>query len=144
EPSSKHKDFGRIGFHQQPSAMYLVFPRPLPQDSSSRVIGINYQLIEEPEVTDPARPGDFVARPKPAKHEAPKQEVPRQELPKPKPKPAKRTFMIRVRRSATLDTEINVEAENQQTAEKEAMESVKNRPFDLSKSRITQQIVETE
>jgi hypothetical protein len=50
EPTSKHKDYGRIGFHQEPHASYLIFPRPLPQKKDARVIGINYQLIEEPEV----------------------------------------------------------------------------------------------
>jgi hypothetical protein len=48
DPTSKRKDFGRIGFHQQPGAVYLIFPRPLPlQDEDSRVIGINYQLLED-------------------------------------------------------------------------------------------------
>ena len=47
DPTSKRKEFGQIGFHQQPHAFYLVFPRPLPKKNDSRVIGINYALLEE-------------------------------------------------------------------------------------------------
>jgi len=48
DPTSKRKDFGRIGFHQQLGSSYLIFPRPLPShDECSRVIGINYQLLED-------------------------------------------------------------------------------------------------
>jgi hypothetical protein len=36
-----------------------------------------------------------------------------------------------------------VEAENQQTAEKEAMETVEDQPFDLRKPTLTQEIVKT-
>src|SRR5215831_17506162 len=86
EPTSKHKDYGLIGFHQKPSALYLVFPRPLPQDSDSRVIGINYQLIEEPEATDPVRPGDLKATLKLPERQSLK--------PTPKPKPVKKVFTV--------------------------------------------------
>jgi hypothetical protein len=47
DPTSKRKDFGQIGFHKHPHAQYLVFPRPLPKDGNSRIIGINYALLEE-------------------------------------------------------------------------------------------------
>ena len=43
------RDFGRIGFHQVPGAMYLVFPRTLPKDPASRIVGINLQLLEDEE-----------------------------------------------------------------------------------------------
>src|ERR1051326_4794343 len=51
EPAAKRKDFGRIGFHREPHASYLVFPRPLQSNPASRVIGIKYELLEQPEVT---------------------------------------------------------------------------------------------
>jgi len=47
DPTSKRKDFGQIGFHQQPHAFYLIFPRPLTNEKDSRVIGINYALLDE-------------------------------------------------------------------------------------------------
>jgi hypothetical protein len=49
EPASKHRDYARIGFHRQQYASYLVFPKRLPKDSDSRVIGIHYELVQEPE-----------------------------------------------------------------------------------------------
>ena|SRR5436190_4361451 len=42
------KDHGIIGFRTLPGAVFLVFPRPLPQRLDARIIGINYQLVEEP------------------------------------------------------------------------------------------------
>ena len=45
--SSNRKDYGRIGFDSNGPASYLVFPRALPKQRDARVIGINYQLIEE-------------------------------------------------------------------------------------------------
>src|SRR2546430_230549 len=47
------KDFGRIGFHQEPLALYLVFPKRLPKDEISMVVGIKYEQIAEPKVKDP-------------------------------------------------------------------------------------------
>src|SRR5947208_569040 len=49
EPTSKKKDFGKIGFHKIPFAAYFVFPKPLKEDKTARVVGINYQLAEEAE-----------------------------------------------------------------------------------------------
>src|SRR5947209_5865159 len=56
DPGSHRKEYGRIGFHQQDGAIYLVFPRPLPappDKTDARVVGINYQLTEARPVTDP-------------------------------------------------------------------------------------------
>src|SRR5262249_15798525 len=44
------KDHGVIGFKSEPGALYLVFPRALPHELDARVVGIDYQLIEEPAV----------------------------------------------------------------------------------------------
>lgn len=50
------KDFGLIGFHPQPLATYFIFPKPLPPDSDSRVIGIKYDLLNDPETKQPSAP----------------------------------------------------------------------------------------
>jgi hypothetical protein len=47
DPTSKRRDYGEVGFHQQHGASYLVFPRPLPKTGGGRVIGINYQLLDD-------------------------------------------------------------------------------------------------
>src|SRR5690242_13529462 len=53
EPRTHKKQFGKPGFHQDPRASYLIFPKPLPVDPESRVIGISYDLTAEPRVKDP-------------------------------------------------------------------------------------------
>lgn len=63
--SSNHKDYGIIGFHKDPHASYLLFPRSLPQDGDLRVVGIRYELVDE-------RPVGQVVLPRPAKREKPK------------------------------------------------------------------------
>jgi hypothetical protein len=75
DPASNRKDFGRIGFHREPGATYFVFPRPLPDKQDARIVGVNYQLIEEPKI----------ARPSPSQAIPPKPQHKRTEE-KPKPK----------------------------------------------------------
>ena len=87
KPTTKHKDFGIIGFHEEPHAPYLVFPRPLPKDQDSRVVGINYQLLDEPVVADTGRPADLKPKKPPAK-----------------PKAVEKAFTVKVRRTASSTT----------------------------------------
>ena len=47
-PVSKKSDYGRVGFHKDPHASYFVFPRQLAAAEDARVVGINYELLEEP------------------------------------------------------------------------------------------------
>jgi hypothetical protein len=132
EPTNKHKDYGLMGFHQQPSAMYLIFPRALPAASDARVVGINYQLLEEPEITDPVRPGELKAKSKSKPQPL-----------KPKPQPQKSTFTVKIRRTAMVETDVKMEAENQEIAEKKALDWLKDRPFEVAESKITQEIIKT-
>ena len=53
QPGSKKKDFGEVGFHKRSRAIYLLFPRRLSPVTGARVTGINYELLEEPAVSDP-------------------------------------------------------------------------------------------
>ncbi len=158
EPGSKHRDFGIIGFHEQPHASYLVFPRALSKDNDSRVIGINYELVELPAVTNPVRPKDLKPKrsqrePKRPQHVQPRQEPPEPaNLPRPeatspvppKPKRAEKAFKVKVRRTATFETSIDVAATNRKAAQQRALESVKNQPFDLDKAAIREQVVKVE
>ncbi|HZR17872.1 MAG TPA: hypothetical protein VFE51_11150 [Verrucomicrobiae bacterium] len=41
------RDYGAIGFQATPGASFFIFPKRLPSESKARVVGINYQLIEE-------------------------------------------------------------------------------------------------
>ncbi len=46
----KKKDFGEIGFHRDPRAAYLIFPKSLPKGEASHVVGIKQELIGRPRV----------------------------------------------------------------------------------------------
>ncbi len=131
-PGTKAKDFGRIGFHEQPHASYLIFPRKLPTEADARVIGINYQLIEEPAVTHPVRTHE-IKRPKF-----------RAAVPAKRPLPEKKRFHVTVRRSAVLDSEFPVEAEDRSEAERHALQKAKDTPFKVDNAGVRDQIVKVE
>jgi hypothetical protein len=58
------KDYGMVGFHEGPTAQYLVFPKPLKGFLDRRVIGINYDLLAQE--TQPAK-GSAIASKKGSK-----------------------------------------------------------------------------
>jgi hypothetical protein len=49
------RDYGMIGFELKTGALHFIFPRALPRDQKARVIGIDYQLMEETNVTKTSR-----------------------------------------------------------------------------------------
>ncbi len=139
EPTSNKKDFGEIGFHKIPFAAYFVFPRPLPKDTSSRVIGINYHLAEEARaVSKPLRNFRKTKLPK-AKAESPKAQ--KKPKPEPKPKPLVKNYTVVMRRTATSETAINVKAENEERARTRALEIVKGKRFPLNKAVLKAEVV---
>jgi hypothetical protein len=113
-------DFGEIGFYQQPSALYLVFPKALPSKNDSRVIGIKYELMRE------------TIAPEPNNKETPKKKIsqpPKPAVPTP-PKPVSlKTFSVTLLRNATQEIKLTVKAQNLQAAEIQAMEVMKTREF---------------
>ena len=88
------RDSGLIGFHLLPGAAYLVFPRPLQDEQSAKVIGINYQLVEE-SISTPTT----VMR-----EEKPKAAPIKTKLKLIKREPVLRKFSVKVRRTASLET----------------------------------------
>lgn len=75
------KDFGVVGFHEEPRAQFVIFPKSIREFEGRRVIGINYDLLEQPAMTfaaaapvervkppskskPPARPAKKTAAPK--------------------------------------------------------------------------------
>src|SRR6266478_8493898 len=96
DPASHKKEYGEIGFQREQGATYLVFPQPLPKEQA-RIVGINYQLTEEP----PPPPKDLVSQleVKRKKKEELEAKPPKVEP----PKPELRTFDIVVRRTAVLE-----------------------------------------
>src|SRR5213080_50404 len=100
EPTSKKKDFGEIGFHKIPFAAYFVFPKPLKEDKTIRVVGINYQLAEEAEpIGKPVREitkGQGGRKARAAK--LAKKTEPKAEKPKIKPEPKLKSYEVLLRR----------------------------------------------
>jgi hypothetical protein len=141
EPASKRKDFGRTGFHRGPHASYLVFPKPLPPDS--RVIGIKYDLIQQPDVSDPVsakdlKPAPRKAKPKPPAHK--ETEIAGPPPSKAKAKPVAKMFNVLVRRTAMTESVITVTARNETDARRRAMETAKGERFDPARAIIKNEI----
>jgi hypothetical protein len=145
------KDHGLVGFRLLPGALYLEFPRPLPRDEEARVIGINYQLIDEPTVPEkdrakPAKPPPTHKKPEnllllPTVHKKPAEPPSPAEPVVLKPKPQE--FIVRVRRTATIEDEIKVKALDQPAAEQLALERAKHKAFKPRKA-VRAEVVEAE
>lgn len=129
EPASKRKDFGRIGFHQAPHASYLVFPRPLPRDAAPRVIGIKYDLVNQPAVNDPVKPEERGRAPRKAS--------------RPKRERRVKRFEVIVRRVARIETAVTVEnAATVGEARRIALKQVKAELFDPSKTVVRDEVLD--
>jgi len=63
------KDFGTVGFQEEPRAQYLLFPRSLRAFTHQRVVGVKYDLLAAGQTTAGPRPPLHVA---PAKDRPPK------------------------------------------------------------------------
>src|SRR5688572_6342208 len=50
EPTSKHKDFGIVGYVKEKYATYLIFPKSLRDFDGQRVIGIDYSILQSADV----------------------------------------------------------------------------------------------
>jgi hypothetical protein len=123
-PKGTKKDFGQIGFHLQPSASYLVFPRPLHKDAQLRVVGIKYDELEQPR----ARVGVKGKAPKSARAPAPKRV------------PVEKEFQVMIRRVATLEVTETVTASDFQDAQSQALKAVTRRAFDVKNADIADEV----
>src|SRR5262245_57944752 len=122
EPTSKHKDFGIVGFLKEKYVTYLIFPKSLRQFSGQRVIGINYDVLSSENVIpfgdpQPARARTKAAKAPPKEKPAPK---PKKEPKKEKPPPKRKQFSVRLRVTATVEKEFQVTAWNKREAENKA------------------------
>jgi len=127
---SKRKDFGELGFHQHPGALYFIFPKPLPAEQG-KVIGIKYDLVEAGEPADVISPAELKreTKKKPAKARESK-----------KPRPVLKTFEVAARRVAALEESLAIEAHSKGEARQKATEALKTRRFDLGKAKIENEI----
>lgn len=122
-PRPGKRDFGQIGFHPQKSAVYLVFPKALPQ-ADMHVVGINYDLIEEPVAEFPAK---F-----PMKSKARARQT--------KARPPEKRFRIIIERTATVDSAAVVKAQNERQARARAILAIRDAPFELEGAEIESRV----
>jgi hypothetical protein len=115
EPTTKHKDFGVVGFVEEKHSTYLVFPKALAGFEDARVVGIKYDVIAEGGVSS----GTSSTPAKPLKV----QRVPAQK-PKPTP-PEPKQFRVRVKVTSVTEREIKVLAFTSSDAKKQAARSIK-------------------
>lgn len=127
EPPGK-RPFGFLGLKTEPHAVFLLFPRPLPKTSPARVIGINYQLVQESSVADPLKAEEWRRKAQPKRHILTK-------------RPARKAFTIKVRRTATVEEQVEVEALDRQAAEQAALEKAKQEPFELERAELVQEVL---
>lgn len=123
-PPSKKKDCGIVGFHVQPQASYLVFPKALSAPARTRVVGIRYHLVAQPQTADPL--------PRPAfKLSA---------QPRAKPRSRETTFTVILRRVAVLESSITVLARNPKEARAKALNTIRHEPFALAKAVLANEV----
>ena len=79
-------DFGVMGYVPDRLASYLVFPKPLPDLPEARIVGIKYDLLDQPPVKNPFKLSSAQSK---------KQKRPENVIPLPK------TFAVVVERMAT-------------------------------------------
>lgn len=142
------KPHGLLGLHPGPHTLFLIFPRPLQLDPQVRVIGLNYSLAEQPEVKDPVvvpEPPRKPKDPRTTRHKPPPEAKPKPLEPKPEPppppKPVKKSFTVRLRRTAIVEETRQLEAEDRAEAERQALAAARAEEFDLSKAKVREEIV---
>jgi hypothetical protein len=127
---SKRKDFGELGFHQHPNALYFVFPKRLPAEEG-KVIGIKYDLAE------PGEPADVISREE--LNRAGKRKRAEQRKPK-NAEPVVKTFRVAIRQVAVIERTLEIEAHSKSSARTKAAESMNGTKFDVSKAQIENSI----
>lgn len=161
DPGSHRKEYGRIGFHQQEGAIYLVFSKELPPpDSIERVVGINYELTEEKPVTDPVTKEFWEEVAQKAKadkqkrvHQVEKElekdkaEAISERAPAAPPhppaivKPKLKTFEVTMRRLATIEERYRIKAETEEEAKAGALKEVKAKKFTIKRADMSVEVI---
>jgi hypothetical protein len=121
KPTGTKKDFGTVGFHQQAFALYLIFPRAVLEESGTRVIGIDYKLIREPEGKN-----------------VPKAQLAKVSVKKTKQRPTGKNFKVRVVRRVTVD--FSVAARSKAAAKKKALEAIRSQPLDAPDGEVRNEV----
>lgn len=143
------KESGEIGFKKGGAASYLIFPKELPQPEGTRIIGLKFEMLDEPEVKNPVK--IKAAKPKPKIEKAKivkfpisaskEPEEPEKIEEKAKPKKETAIFKVTIEYRATAKREVEVEAKTAAGAIEEALKEAKKDPpkadWDIDASNVT-------
>lgn len=125
---AKKREFGEIGFRRILHANYFVFPKPLPK-SPAKVIGIKYDLVEEPE------PGDLVTVQE-LERAAKAGRLAREN----RDEPSGKMFKLLVRTVGVMETILRIKARSRRAARAKAAEIANGQAFDPTKAKISREI----
>ncbi|MGV3772148.1 MAG: hypothetical protein ACO1QB_04545 [Verrucomicrobiales bacterium] len=141
------KDVGIIGFLPDKRGAILVFPKSIPYDSGARVIGIKWDLVEEP---PPADPVDWTKiKKKTSSHRAPSSTSvftqssshpasPANNVEEEPLSPPLKKFNVSIEIHAVQQITTMVEAHSLKEAKARALES--QAPLDLSGAKVTRKV----
>jgi hypothetical protein len=124
KPIGNKKDVGYIGFHPQPFAVFMVFPKPLKPRDGSQIIGIKYDLLA---TVDPKK--DF--KPRIIKAPSPIAK-----------KPVTKIFHVHLQRTLSQAFEEEVSAFNLKEARKTALSSVGKRALPVGTIQLSMRVTQ--
>ena len=132
------KDYGIVGFFQEPQATFLIFPKRIPYPDETKIIGIKYDQLEDAPISGPVYKGPLKRAPgvkmqeKPAKTSAPEPEKEPEEAPP--PPPVKRLFRATLEITAKQTVPLEIEAISREEANRLIKERAADAKLDLAQA----------
>ncbi len=125
DPTSKHQDYGTVGFETEGHSTYLVFPKSLKEFAYARVVGIKYDTLKDVSAKTGTPPPSLKLPRSRARNEKPVASKSISEPEPPKPlEPQPKNFTVRMQLTTVTEKEVVVSAITKAEAKKKAMEEV--------------------
>ena len=123
-PTGHTKDFGVVGFHNEPNVGYLLFPKPLTEFEGRKIVGIAYDAVHTP-------PRGPVVKPSATKKKLVLH-----------PGPGTKSFSVTVCVTAKMEYTETVNATSSAAAKEAALKAAESRELDISSAAITRSVVQ--
>jgi hypothetical protein len=123
KPTGSKKDFGYIGFHPQPFAVFMVFPKALKPADGLHIIGLNYDLLKSPGLRKGFHP-KIVDAPKPAAK-----------------KSLEKSFNVRILRTLSQELELEVKGKNMTEAKAQAINAADEQDLPSQTKKISDRVI---
>jgi hypothetical protein len=124
KPAGTRKDFGYVGFHPQPFAVFLVFPKALKPDEGLQIIGIKYDLLKSPS-PQKGFPPKIVNVPRTAAK-----------------KPPENSFNVRILRILSQELDLEVKGQNMTEAKAKAIVAALEQSLPPRTTKISDKVIE--